>query len=466
MPQDDLLPLPKKIMNDKNTSFFKRADDALDNEERTTRRPLERKPYERRPMGTYDDNRHTNKQYGFGRPPRQYDKDDRPRFDNNRSDRPYGDRDNEGQRYNDREDRPYGENRSGGDRENRYGDRDKPYGERRYADRDNDRSYGEKRYTDRGQGERRYGDRDSGRSFGGNRYGDRDKSYGDRKFGDKHHGKPYGDKRHGDRRFGDRDEERPAPENVIFGIHPVREALEAGKGIEKLYIRRREGGPADERYDLSALDALRHDAEEAGLFIQEVPYEKLEKLTHRGNHQGVVAVVPMIEYKELNELVDELRTAIEQGAAPLVVVADSVTDVRNFGAIARSAECAGAAAIIMPAKNSAPVNAEAIRSSAGALNLIPVCRAGSLKVALRLLKEAGLRVVAATEKADRSLYEADLRPATVIVMGAEDKGVSEDILELCDEAVGIPLAGRIESLNVSAAAAVILFEALRQRGTK
>ncbi|WP_300828827.1 23S rRNA (guanosine(2251)-2'-O)-methyltransferase RlmB [uncultured Rikenella sp.] len=263
----------------------------------------------------------------------------------------------------------------------------------------------------------------------------------------------------------DKKAERKAPENVIFGIHPVREAIEAGTEIEKIYFRKTAGETlaAAERAHVGAANALREQALEADIHIQEVPVEKLNRLTRNGNHQGVAAVVAAISYKDINELAEELETKIAAGETPLVMLMDSVTDVRNFGAIARSAECAGAAALIMPAKNSAPVNAEAIKSSAGALTLIPVCRAGSLKGAIALLKGIGMQCVAATEKSNTLVYEVDFTKPTVIVMGAEDKGISREVLRLCDVEAGIPLVGRIESLNVSAAAAVILFEAQRQR---
>ncbi len=262
-----------------------------------------------------------------------------------------------------------------------------------------------------------------------------------------------------------KEREERTPENVIFGIHPVREAIEAGTEIEKIYFRKTAGETlaAAERAHVGAANALREQALEAGIHIQEVPVEKLNRLTRNGNHQGVAAVVAAISYKDINELAEELETKIAAGETPLVMLMDSVTDVRNFGAIARSAECAGAAALIMPAKNSAPVNAEAIKSSAGALTLIPVCRAGSLKGAIALLKGIGMQCVAATEKSNTLVYEVNFTKPTVIVMGAEDKGISREVLRLCDVEAGIPLVGRIESLNVSAAAAVILFEAQRQR---
>lgn len=295
-------------------------------------------------------------------------------------------------------------------------------------------------------GERKPYGKPAGRTFG--------KPAGERK---PYPGKPTGDNH--------KEREERVPENIIFGIHPVREAIEVGTEIEKIYFRKTAGESLSQadRNNISAANALREQAEEAGIHIQEVPVEKLNRLTKNGNHQGVVAVVAAISYKDINELAEELEAKIAAGEAPLVMLMDSVTDIRNFGAIARSAECAGAAALIMPAKNSAPVNAEAIKSSAGALTLIPVSRVGSLKGTITLLKNIGMQCVAATEKSNTLVYEADFTKPTVIVMGAEDKGISRDVLNLCDIEAGIPLVGRIESLNVSAAAAVILFEARRQR---
>ena len=184
----------------------------------------------------------------------------------------------------------------------------------------------------------------------------------------------------------------------------------------------------------------------------------LHRLT-RGNHQGVVAQTAAIEYVQLTDILER----VPEDETPLVVLFDGVTDVRNFGAIARSAECAGAHGLITPLKNSAPVNAEAIRSSAGALTTIPVCRVGSVRNTLKALQAEGFQVVAATEKSRKLLYDADFRRPTVIVMGAEDTGISKEVLKLCDEQLAIPLIGHIESLNVSAAAAVMLFEVVRQR---
>ena len=160
---------------------------------------------------------------------------------------------------------------------------------------------------------------------------------------------------------------------------------------------------------------------------------------------------------------DDILERVPEDETPLVVIFDGVTDVRNFGAIARSAECAGAHGLVTPLKNSAPVNAEAIRSSAGALTTIPVCRVGSIRNTIKQLQTEGFQIVAATEKSRKLLYDADFRKPTALVMGAEDTGISKEVLKLCDEQLAIPLIGHIESLNVSAAAAVMLFEVVRQR---
>ncbi len=239
-------------------------------------------------------------------------------------------------------------------------------------------------------------------------------------------------------------------DNLIFGIRPVAEAIEARKEIERIYIRK--GADGQLLNDLRDL-CLRHR-----LRVQEVPVEKLNRLT-RGNHQGVVAQIAAIGYVGLDDILER----VPEDETPLIVVFDGVTDVRNFGAIARSAECAGAHGLITPLKNSAPVNGEAIRASAGALTNIPVCRVGSVRTTLMALKNAGFQLVAATEKSRKLLYDADLRRPTALVMGSEDKGISHEVLKLCDEQLAVPLVGKTESLNVSAAAAVMLFEAVRQR---
>ncbi len=239
-------------------------------------------------------------------------------------------------------------------------------------------------------------------------------------------------------------------DNILFGIRPVVEAIEAGKQIEKIYIKKgAEGQLMTELRDICFRHRLR---------VQEVPIEKLNRLT-RGNHQGVVAQISAIAYVELQDILDR----VPEDETPLIVVFDGVTDVRNFGGIARSAECAGAHGLITPLKNSAPVNADAMKSSAGALSSIPVCRVGSIRTTLMTLQAEGYQIVAATEKSTKLIYDADFRQPTVLVMGSEDVGISREVLKLCNEQLAIPLIGHIESLNVSAAAAIMLFEVVRQR---
>lgn len=239
-------------------------------------------------------------------------------------------------------------------------------------------------------------------------------------------------------------------DNIIFGIRPVLEAVEAGRGIDRVYFRKGADG--------QMLGELRIVCRRNGVNTQEVPVEKLDRLT-RGNHQGVVAQVSAIEYVTLEQILEK----VPADESPLIVIFDGVTDVRNFGAIARSAECAGAHGLIVPLKNAAPVNAEAVKSSAGALNRIAVSRVGSIRNAIKMLQTEGMTIVAATEKSSKVLFDAELNRPVALVLGSEDKGISSEVLKLCDEQVAIPLVGEIESLNVSAAAAVLLFEVVRQR---
>ena len=241
-------------------------------------------------------------------------------------------------------------------------------------------------------------------------------------------------------------------DNIIFGIRPVMEAIEAGRQIDKVLVRK--------GAESALLGDLRNLCRARRVQVQEVPVEKLNRVARGANHQGVVAQASAIEYYDISEVAGHIR---EDGEVPLIVVFDGVTDIRNFGGIARSAECAGAHALVVPVKNAAPVNADAIKTSAGALNIIPVCRVGSIRNTLRYLQQEGMQVVAATEKGNTLLYEADLTKPTVLVMGSEDAGISKEVLKMCDVKVAIPLSGTIESLNVSAAAAVLLFEAVRQR---
>ncbi len=239
-------------------------------------------------------------------------------------------------------------------------------------------------------------------------------------------------------------------DNIIFGIRPIAEAIEAGRNVEKVYVRKGAEG--------QLLGELKEICRRHGIVMQEVPVEKLNRLT-RGNHQGVVAQMAVIEYADLADILE----GVPSDETPLIVVLDGVTDVRNFGAIARSAECAGAHGIVVSTKNAAPVNADAMKTSAGALSRIAVCRVGSIRNALKTLQGEGMKVVAASEKSSTVLYDTDMTNPTVLVMGNEESGISKEVLKMCDSQVAIPMVGVVQSLNVSAAAAVMLFEVVRQR---
>ena len=241
---------------------------------------------------------------------------------------------------------------------------------------------------------------------------------------------------------------------MIFGVRAVIEAIEAGKEIDKILVKR------DIQSDLSKelFTALKGTL----IPVQRVPVERINRIT-RKNHQGVVAFISAITYQHTEDLVP---TLFEEGKSPIFVMLDGITDVRNFGAIARTCNCAGIDAIIIPAKNSVSVNADAMKTSAGALHTLPVCREQSLTSTLKYLKESGFKIVAATEKGDYDYTKANYKDPVCIMMGAEDTGVPYEHLALCDEWIKIPMFGNIESLNVSVAAGILLYEAIRQRGFK
>lgn len=241
---------------------------------------------------------------------------------------------------------------------------------------------------------------------------------------------------------------------MIFGVRAVIEAIQAGKEIDKILVKR------EIQSDLSKelFTALKGTL----IPVQRVPVEKLNRIT-RKNHQGVVAFISSITYQKTEDIVP---TLFEEGKNPLFIMLDGITDVRNFGAIARTCNCAGVDAIIIPATNSAKVNADAIKTSAGALHTLPVCREKSLTTTINYLKQSGFKIVAATEKGDYNYTKGNYSDPVCIIMGAEDKGVSYEHLALCDEWIKIPMSGNIESLNVSVAAGILIYEAVRQRGFK
>ncbi|EKY00292.1 RNA methyltransferase, TrmH family, group 3 [Porphyromonas catoniae F0037] len=238
--------------------------------------------------------------------------------------------------------------------------------------------------------------------------------------------------------------------NLIFGMHPLLEALEAGREIDKILLKR---GLRSE--EVSRITAL---ARERTIPLQIVPEERLTRLT-RKQHQGVIAFISEIEYTPLETLIPMLY---EAGRSPFVLLLDGLTDVRNFGAIARTAECAGVDALIIPERGSVTVTADAIKTSAGALHRLPVCRVSSIMSAVSLLQASGLKIVAASEKARDVYTETELRLPLGLVLGAEDEGVSEEVLRRADHIVRIPQVGAIGSLNVSVAAGILIYEIVRQ----
>jgi 23S rRNA (guanosine2251-2'-O)-methyltransferase len=240
-------------------------------------------------------------------------------------------------------------------------------------------------------------------------------------------------------------------ENIIYGLHPVAEAVRSGQEIDRVLFRKGLQGS----FSAELLQLLKmHE-----IPFQFVPQEKLDRIT-RKNHQGIIAFISGISYQSVEHLVPLL---FEQGKVPLLVVLDGITDVRNFGAICRTAECAGADGIVIPAHGSAQVNEEAIRTSAGALMNIPVCREKSLLVAVEFLKQSGIRIIGSTEHAENYYYREDLTQPMAIVMGSEERGISIQLRKLCDAEVKIPMQGNTSSLNVSVAAGILIFEAVKQR---
>ena len=238
---------------------------------------------------------------------------------------------------------------------------------------------------------------------------------------------------------------------MIFGVRAVLEAIDAGKEIDKILIKR------DILSELSR--ELFAAVKGTNIPVQRVPVEKLNRIT-RKNHQGVIAFVSAVEYASVETFVPYL---FEEGKDPLLVLLDGITDVRNFGSIARTCECAGVDAIIIPSHGSVTVNADAVKTSAGALHTLPVCREKNITETIKYLKASGFRIVCATERGKINYTQSDFNVPTCIVMGAEDTGIPSEHLALCDDWVSIPQYGKIESLNVSVATAVILYEAVRQR---
>jgi 23S rRNA (guanosine2251-2'-O)-methyltransferase len=241
--------------------------------------------------------------------------------------------------------------------------------------------------------------------------------------------------------------------DCIFGLRPVIEAIKAGKQIDRLLIRQGLTSPL--------YHELMTEVRKNGIVYQIVPVERIELVT-RKNHQGVLAWLSLIEYQNIGNL---LPMIFEKGDDPLIVALDGVSDVRNFGAIVRSAECLGAHAVLIPEKGSARITADAVKTSAGALHSFPVCREKSIVKSIEYLKESGLKVISATEKSGLDASKSKLTGPAVLILGSEEKGISRELLALTDQEVKIPMTGSIGSLNVSVAAGILIYEIVRQRSS-
>lgn len=243
----------------------------------------------------------------------------------------------------------------------------------------------------------------------------------------------------------------PKASSTIYGLRPVIEAIDGGTQIDKVLIQNGLAGPL--------AGELKGRIRDNNIPFQFVPIEKLNRMT-KGNHQGVVALISPIEYKQAMDLIPQL---MEGEKAPMVLLLDHVTDVRNFGAIVRTAECTGVDAVIIPDHGSAQVSDDAVKTSSGALLRMPICREQNLKTVLNLAKQCGMQVVAASEKGATDYLEVDFRKPTLLIMGAEETGISPELLKLSDARAKLPILGQVQSLNVSVAAAVFMYEVLRQR---
>jgi len=242
---------------------------------------------------------------------------------------------------------------------------------------------------------------------------------------------------------------RPLP--LLVGRKPVMEALQQGTGIEKVFLLRSASGPE--------INTIKQLCKEHNIPISQVPVEKLDSMT-KTQHQGVVAWTSLLQYIDLQAGISHI---VEQGKVPLFVLLDGVTDVRNVGAIARSALCCGAQALILPTSHAASLTEEAIKTSAGALRKILLCRIPSVQQAVDVLRLNGIQVLGTQMKGSIPIYDCDFTIPTVIVMGAEDTGISKDVIRRADQLIRIPMAADFDSLNVSVATGMILYESLRQR---
>lgn len=238
--------------------------------------------------------------------------------------------------------------------------------------------------------------------------------------------------------------------DLIYGVHSVIEAIKAKREINKIMIQK--GMDKELFYELK--DALANQKYN----LQFVPLEKLNKLV-RKNHQGVIAFTSPVEYGNLEFILEELQS---KGEIINLLILDRITDVRNFGAIARTAECMGVHAIVIPSKESALITSDAIKTSAGALNKIPVCKVDDLKKSVSFIKSLGIKIIACTEKTDDLVFDLTLSGSTALILGSEENGISKDILDLTHQKAKIPLFGTIGSYNVGIASSIFLYEKMRQ----
>ena len=243
--------------------------------------------------------------------------------------------------------------------------------------------------------------------------------------------------------------------NIVYGYHAVVEALDADKDIDKVLFRK--------GIDLRSVHPIREQLRDRSIPYQFVPDIKFDSLCPGRNHQGIIAFVSSVIYQPLEEVI---QMTYDKGEMPLLVLPDGVTDVRNMGAIARSVEALGGHALIVPMQHTARMDADAVKTSAGALNHLPVCRTPDVFETLKLLRRTGIQIVASSDKARKNFYKADFTPPTCILVGAEDTGLSSKLLKEADDIVAIPMSGKINSLNVSVASGILLAEAVRQRLTE
>ena len=248
--------------------------------------------------------------------------------------------------------------------------------------------------------------------------------------------------------------EQNTKDNFIFGIRPIIEAIEAGKTIDKMFLQ---NGLQGQIYaELKGLLA-KH-----GIRPNYVPIEKLNRFT-RKNHQGAVAFISDVPFHKIEDVLPQL---FEEGKTPFLLILDRLTDVRNFGAICRTAECVGVDAVIIPEKGAAPINSDAIKTSAGAIYNVKICKEKNLAHTVDYLQQSGVSVFASTEKAQKLIYDIDFTEPCALVMGNEETGISKEVLHHADEKIKLPIEGKTQSLNVSVACGAVLYEALRQKTIK